>query len=126
MSKKHSARFLAIVESKRASVTEVSVGQVLGFMADNVGFQFIDVREREEWDSGHIDGAIHLSKGIIERDIEGVIADPTAVLVLYCGGGFRSVLAASALRTMGYSNAMSMAGGWRAWCAAKSVTPHSQ
>lgn len=122
MSKKHSARFLALVESERAAVPEVSVDQVLVFMADNTRFQMIDVREQSEWDAGHIDGAIHLSKGVLERDIEGVVSDPSAVLVLYCGGGFRSVLATAALRAMGYTNAVSMAGGWRAWRAVQEVS----
>ena len=121
MSKKHSARFLAIVESERARVPEVSVDQVFGLMADNTNVQIIDVRERHEWDAGHIDGAIHLSKGVLERDIEGVISDPAAVLVLYCGGGYRSVLAVAALHAMGYTNAVSMAGGWRAWRAGQQI-----
>jgi rhodanese-related sulfurtransferase len=78
----------------------------------------IDVREDNEWAAGHASGAMHLSKGIIERDIETKIPDKNAKMVLYCGGGFRSALAADALRQMGYTNAISLDGGWRAWQSA--------
>ncbi len=75
----------------------------------------IDVREESEWAAGHVPGAMHLGKGIIERDIEAKVPDPAAPIVLYCGGGFRSALAADALQQMGYTNAVSMDGGWKAW-----------
>ncbi|MCS7045598.1 MAG: rhodanese-like domain-containing protein, partial [Gemmataceae bacterium] len=78
-------------------------------------FVLIDVREDHEWAKGHIPGAIHLGKGIIERDIEARVPDPTTPLVLYCGGGYRSALAADNLQKMGYVNVLSMDGGWRAW-----------
>lgn len=78
----------------------------------------IDTREESEWNAGHIPGAIHLGKGIIERDIEKTAPDKSATLVLYCGGGFRSALAADNLQKMGYSNVISMDGGWKAWIEA--------
>ena len=77
----------------------------------------IDVREDSEWDAGHARGALHLGKGVIERDIEARVPDKHAELILYCGGGFRSALSADNLQKMGYSNVTSMAGGWRAWQA---------
>ena len=92
-------------------VREVSVVEV----ANGKGFTLIDVREESEWQAGHIPGAVHLSKGIIERDIEGKFPDKAAPLVLYCGGGYRSALAADSLQKMGYVNVRSMAGGWREW-----------
>lgn len=79
------------------------------------GVTLIDVREDREWDAGHARGAIHMGKGVIERDIEKQIPDKNAEMILYCGGGFRSALAAKALGEMGYRNVSSMAGGWRAW-----------
>ena len=79
-------------------------------------FVLIDVREDREWQAGHIAGAIHIGKGVIERDIEGRVPDHGAKLVLYCGGGYRSVLAAESLQKMGYDNVFSMSGGWREWC----------
>src|ERR1700735_1359796 len=78
----------------------------------------ISVREDKEWTAGHAAGAIHLGKGIIERDIETKVPDKSTTLVLYCGGGFRSALAADALRQMGYENPISLDGGWRAWTGA--------
>jgi rhodanese-related sulfurtransferase len=79
------------------------------------GHTLIDTREDSEWAAGHAAGAVHLGKGIIERDIETKVPDKSATLVLYCGGGFRSALAADALQKMGYKNAISLDGGWRAW-----------
>lgn len=81
-------------------------------------FHLVDVREESEWARGHLPGAIHLSKGIIERDIEKMIPSTSAPIVLYCGGGFRSALAADYLRKMGYVNVLSVDGGWRAWTGA--------
>jgi rhodanese-related sulfurtransferase len=113
----HSPGFLALVENARAGVREVTVKEAL--QAVNGGSaRLIDVREDNEWNVAHARGADHLGKGIIERDIEKVVPDKDAELILYCGGGFRSVLAASSLQKMGYTNVASMAGGWRAWLAA--------
>jgi len=82
----------------------------------------VDVREDHEWEAGHAAGAIHLGKGIIERDIESIVPDKKQTVVLYCGGGYRSALAADSLRRMGYRHALSMAGGWRAWKRSKGKT----
>jgi len=82
---------------------------------ENKDVKLIDVREDNEWDKAHAAGAIHLGKGIIERDIETTVPDKNIELILYCGGGYRSALAADALQRMGYTNAFSMAGGWKAW-----------
>ena len=106
---KHSPGFLRVVEDAKRRIREVSVMEV-----NNL----IDVREESEWAKGHLPGALHLSKGIIERDIEETIADHGARIVLYCGGGFRSALAADSLQKMGYENVESMIGGWRAWTEA--------
>ena len=81
-------------------------------------FTLVDVREDNEWAKGHLPGAIHLGKGVIERDVETAVPDKSATLVLYCGGGFRSALAADNLQKMGYSNCISMDGGWRGWTEA--------
>ena len=109
--KNHSAAFLAIVNDAKSRVqeTDITSYQKLG---DHV---LIDVREDHEWEAGHAAGAVHLSKGIIERDIEAAVPDKSATLVLYCGGGFRSALVADNLQKMGYQNAISLDGGWRAW-----------
>lgn len=111
----HSPGFLKLVESARASVREVDVAEARRRTA--AGAILIDVREDREWDAGHARGAIHMGKGVIERDIEQQIPNENAEIVLYCGGGFRSALAANALGRMGYKNVASMAGGWRAWQA---------
>lgn len=112
----HSPGFLKLAEEARASVHEVDVAEAKRRLA--AGAILIDVREDSEWEAGHARGAIHLGKGVIERDIEKRIPDPDAELILYCGGGYRSALAANALGRMGYRNVSSMAGGWRAWQAA--------
>ena len=115
--KKHSPGFLALVEDARKRVREVSVAEAL--QAVNGGSaRLIDVREESEWNEAHAKGADHLGKGIIERDIEKVVPDKDSELLLYCGGGFRAVLAADALQKMGYTNVASVAGGWRAWLEA--------
>lgn len=111
----HSPGFLKLAEEARASVREVDVAEAR--RRTSSGAILIDVREDREWEAGHARGAIHLGKGVIERDIEKRIPDPDAELILYCGGGYRSALAASALGRMGYRNVASMAGGWRAWQA---------
>lgn len=112
----HSPGFLRIAEDARAVVREIDVERARQ-LAER-GAVLIDVREDNEWDAGHARGAIHVGKGVIERDIEKRIPDQAAEIVLYCGGGYRSALAAKALGEMGYTNVLSMAGGWRAWQAA--------
>lgn len=113
---KHAPGFLKLVEDTRPRVREVSIADLQARLgAPPPGFQLIDVREDREWQAGHIPGARHLGKGVIERDIEAQIPDPEAELWLYCGGGFRSVLAGDALQRMGYRNVASVAGGYRAW-----------
>lgn len=110
----HSPRFLAYADAARARVREVSPTDVHELLRTGAARVF-DVREESEWGAGHVPGASHLGKGIIERDIERAVPDTDAPIVLYCGGGFRSALAAVALQQMGYTNIASMAGGWRGW-----------
>lgn len=114
----HSPAFLGIIASVRSAVRDVSVAETRARLRDDPALQLVDVREDGEWDAGHAAGAIHIGKGVIERDIETTIPDKNAQIILYCGGGFRSVLAADALQKMGYTNVASMAGGWREWQAA--------
>jgi rhodanese-related sulfurtransferase len=109
---KHSEGFLNIVNDAKSRIQEVTVAET---QARNTEAKLIDVREDNEWEAGHAAGAIHLGKGIIERDIETTVPDKTTELILYCGGGYRSALAADALQKMGYTNVFSMAGGWKAW-----------
>ena len=110
---KHSEGFLKIVEDAKTRVREVDVEQTLERMKE--GARLIDVREDNEWERGRARGAEHLGRGVIERDIEQEVPDHAAELILYCGGGYRSALAADSLRRMGYTNVYSMAGGWKAW-----------
>ncbi|MCY4536361.1 MAG: rhodanese-like domain-containing protein [Bryobacterales bacterium] len=114
----HSERFLALVNDAKTRIREITVGAVANDIADGTEFALIDTREESEWNAAHAAGARHVSKGIIERDIEAAIPDVDAKIVLYCGGGYRSALAADALQQMGYRNVYSLAGGWRAWKAA--------
>ena len=112
---KHNEGFLALVNDAKSRVKEVDVA---GYreLASSAGKHLLeDVREDREWNAGHAAGAIHLGKGIIERDVETAIPDKEATIVLYCGGGYRSALAADALQRMGYTNVISLDGGWRAW-----------
>jgi rhodanese-related sulfurtransferase len=111
--KSHNPGFLALVNEAKAQVKEIGVAEYQNMPRD--GHVLIDVREDREWAEGHAAGAIHLSKGVIERDIESEIPDKSTKLVLYCGGGYRSALAALELQKMGYTNAISLDGGWRAW-----------
>jgi len=111
--KQHTPGFLKAVDDAKSRVKQVTVAQYRKMPRE--GHTLIDVREDREWQDGHAAGAIHLSKGVIERDIENEIPDKNATLVLYCGGGFRSALAADAIQKMGYTNAISLDGGWRAW-----------
>lgn len=113
MAKAHNQRFLDIVNDAKSRVRELTVDELKAKRAAGGKFALIDVREDSEWAAGHAAGAEHLGKGIIERDIEGRYPDNSAELILYCGGGFRSALAADALQKMGYSNVWSLAGGWR-------------
>ena len=112
---KHSPGFLRIVDDAKTRIREVGVDDVKAMLEQNQPFVLIDVREESEWVRGHLPRAQHLSKGIIERDIETAIPDHAARIVLYCGGGFRSALAADALQKMGYTDVISMDGGWREW-----------
>ena len=112
---KHSEGFLKLVNDSKSRVKEVTVAETRERVAANPEAKLIDVREDNEWDAAHAAGAIHLGKGIIERDIEETVPDKSAELILYCGGGFRSALAADVLQNMGYTNVYSMAGGWKAW-----------
>ncbi len=115
---KHAPRFLKLVDAVRSRVKEVTIDDVKPRLDRGEAFHLVDVREQSEWSAGHLPGAVHLGKGVIERDIETAIADTGAPIVLYCGGGFRSALAADSLRQMGYTNVASMDGGYRAWCEA--------
>jgi rhodanese-related sulfurtransferase len=112
---KHSEAFLNIVNDAKSRIREVSVAETQQRMRDDGDVKLIDVREDNEWDDAHARGAIHLGKGIIERDIETTAPNKDTELILYCGGGYRSALAADALQKMGYTNVFSMAGGWKAW-----------
>ncbi|PYX38806.1 MAG: sulfurtransferase [Acidobacteria bacterium] len=115
MSPKHSPRFLEIVEDSKRRIRETTVDYVRLKLDKHENFLLVDVREESEWTKDHLPGAIHLGKGIIERDIEERVPDLNAQIVLYCGGGFRSALAADSLRKMGYRNVLSMDGGIREW-----------
>ncbi len=112
---KHNPGFLKLVEQAKQRVKECSVVQVKARLDRGEQFHFIDIREDHEFAQDHAKGARHLGKGIIERDIESVVPDQQDAIVLYCGGGYRSVLAADALQLMGYENVLSMDGGIRAW-----------
>ncbi len=111
----HSPGFLKVVDMARKQIRELTVDQVKAKLDKKDPFQLIDVREESEWAKDHVKGAKHLSKGIIERDIEKEIPDTGAEIILYCGGGFRSALAAENLQKMGYTNVYSMDGGIRTW-----------
>jgi rhodanese-related sulfurtransferase len=111
----HSNRFLKLVAGAKSRVRETNVQEVKKRMDKGEKLNLVDVREDNEVAKGRIPGAIHLGKGIIERDIEKAIPDTSAEVILYCGGGFRSALAADALQQMGYTNVVSMDGGWRGW-----------
>jgi rhodanese-related sulfurtransferase len=109
----HTEGFLKMVGEVMPRVREVDVAAALERMKE--GARLVDVREDNEWERGHAAGARHLGRGVIERDIEREVPDHSAELILYCGGGYRSALAADSLRRMGYTNVRSLAGGWRAW-----------
>jgi len=115
---KHSPAFLKLVEDVKTRIRETDVHEVKKRLDASERFVLVDVREESEWARGHLPGAIHLGKGVIERDIEQRVPEKNAPLVLYCGGGFRSALAAENLQKMGYTNVVSMDGGWRGWTEA--------
>jgi rhodanese-related sulfurtransferase len=111
----HANTFVDLVEEARPRIKEMDVHTLNTMMNDNQPVIVIDVREDREWIQGHIPQAIHLGKGVIERDISKHVTDANTPLVLYCGGGYRSVLAADNIQKMGYNNVTSLAGGWRDW-----------
>lgn len=115
---KHAPRFLALVNDVRKNIKETDVKTILARQQKGETFLLIDVREESEWAKGHLPGATHLGKGVIERDIEGAVPETGREIILYCGGGFRSALAADNLRKMGYTNVVSMDGGYRGWTEA--------
>jgi rhodanese-related sulfurtransferase len=112
---KHSAEFLKIVNDAKTRVKQIDVDGYLALKASKAKHVLIDTREESEWAAGRLPGSIHLSKGLIERDIVSKVPDKKRTLVLYCGGGFRSALAGDNLMSMGYKNVISMDGGWKAW-----------
>jgi rhodanese-related sulfurtransferase len=111
----HNPGFLKLVNDAKSRIKETDINGYKRMSADGMALVLIDTREDNEWSAGHAAGAVHLAKGIIERDIETQVRDRTTRIVLYCGGGFRSALAADALQKMGYINVISLNGGWRAW-----------
>ena len=115
MSKKHSDKFVALVEDALTRIPEISAEEVVEKLKSGDDFELIDTREAHEFEAGHLPNAKHLSKGVIERDIEESIPDTEKELILYCGGGYRSALAGDNLKKMGYHNVKSLAGGWREW-----------
>jgi rhodanese-related sulfurtransferase len=113
---KHAEGFLRLVADAKTRIRETTAEDVRRRQLAGERFTLVDVREDSEWAKGHAAGAVHLGKGVIERDVESAFPDRDAELVLYCGGGYRSALAADALQTMGYRRVISMDGGWRRWC----------
>ena len=111
----HAEGFLKLVKDAKTRIRETNVAAVKQRLDAGEKLLLVDTREESEWARGHLPGAIHLSKGIIERDIEKTVPDKSAEIILYCGGGFRSALAADNLQKMGYTSVVSMDGGWRAW-----------
>jgi len=114
----HSPQFLKLVQDAKQRVKETTVPDMKRRMDAGENLILVDVREDNEWAKGHLPGAVHMGRGIIERDIEQKVPDTATKLVLYCGGGFRSALVADNLQKMGYTNVISLDGGWRAWKAA--------
>ncbi len=111
----HSPGFLNLVNDAKSRIHQTTPEEVHERMSRGEQFWLIDIREDHEWDQGHIVGAIHIGRGILERDIEKKVPNPETEIVLYCGGGFRSSLSADNLQEMGYKNVISMDGGWREW-----------
>jgi rhodanese-related sulfurtransferase len=110
----HNPGFLKLVDDAKSRVKQVDIDGYKKMVAARETHVLVDTREESEWTAGHVKGALHLSKGVIERDVETKVPDKSAKLVLYCGGGFRSALVADNLQKMGYTNAISLDGGWRA------------
>ena len=126
MTKRHAPRFMELVEEAKARIREMSPVELKRKLENKDRFHLLDVREAEEYAAGHLPNARQLCKGILERDIETAVPDIDAEVVLYCGGGYRSALAADNLRKMGYTSVSSLAGGWRGWLDAgfpKEVPP---
>ena len=113
---KHANAFVKLVEEALKGVREITADEVMQMMGTAEPFVLVDTREDREWQAGHIPGAYHIGRGVLERDIESRIPDHGTKIVLYCGGGYRSALAAESAQKMGYDNVFSMAGGWREWC----------
>jgi rhodanese-related sulfurtransferase len=111
----HSPGFLKLVDDARSRIREIDIQGYRQMLADGAKMLLVDTREESEWAVGHAAGAVHISKGVIERDIEAKVPDKITTMVLYCGGGYRSALVADNLTKMGYTNAISLDGGWRAW-----------
>jgi len=115
---KHSPQFLKLVSDAKTRVKETNVEDVTRRMESEEKFLLVDVREDNEWANGHLPGAVHMGRGIIERDIETKVPETSTKMILYCGGGYRSALVADNLQKMGYTNVESMDGGWRGWTEA--------
>jgi len=115
MAQQHPPRFLKIVDDARSRIKETTVDEVKARLDRGEKFLLVDVREDSEWDKDHLPGSVHMSKGVIERDVEQKVPDVNTEMVLYCGGGYRSALAADNLQKMGYTRAISMDGGIRGW-----------
>jgi rhodanese-related sulfurtransferase len=111
----HTPGFLRFVEARRGAIDEVNIDDARRALASEPNAMLIDVREDREFEAAHAAGAVHIGRGVMERDIERLVPDTNRPLYLYCGGGFRSILAASSLREMGYTNVHSIIGGWRGW-----------
>jgi len=110
----HSAEFLALVDDAKSRIRQIDIEGYKKMVAEGAAHLLVDTREDNEWDANHVQGAVHMSRGIIERDIIRNVPDKSTTLVLYCGGGFRSALVADNLQKMGYTNPISLDGGWRA------------
>lgn len=121
----HSPQFLKLVNDAKTRVKETNVEDVKRRMDKGEKFLLVDVREDNEWANGHLPSAVHMGRGIIERDIETAVPDTSTKMILYCGGGFRSALVADNLQKMGYHSVESMDGGWRGWLAAGLPTTKS-
>ena len=119
---KHSPGFLALVDDAKTRIRQVNLDEFQKMRSNGDSFLLIDIREESEWAAGHAAGAMHLGRGILERDIETKVPDKAAKMVLYCGGGYRSALSADSLQRMGYENVLSLEGGWRAYQAANLPT----
>ena len=122
MAKAHSPGFLKLVTGVKPRVRECTVADVKARRAAGEQFTLVDVREDSEFAAGHIPGAVHIGRGVLERDVERAVPDPATPIVLYCGGGFRSALAADSLQQMGYTNVISMDGGWTGWVSSGGET----